>query len=75
MPMSAIYETDKLLAEYLLFHYGLPEEILPGSHSVPAGMREALDFPGRTVARFTPGHATESISWRMPTLGLPIKNQ
>ena len=53
--MTAIYETDKLLAEYLLFHYGLPEEILPSSAAVPDGMRAALDFPCRTVARFTPG--------------------
>ncbi|MDP3851248.1 MAG: putative 4-mercaptohistidine N1-methyltransferase [Luteolibacter sp.] len=55
--MSAIYETDKLLAEYLLFHYGAAEEILPPERAWPAGMREALDFPLRTVACFSPGHA------------------
>ncbi|MFZ9938252.1 MAG: methyltransferase type 12, partial [Luteolibacter sp.] len=53
--MTAIYETDRLLAEYLLFHYGAPEEILPSAAAVPAGMRAALDFPCRTAARFTPG--------------------
>jgi putative 4-mercaptohistidine N1-methyltranferase len=51
--MSAIYESDKLLAEYLLFHFGTPEEILPSA--CPAGMREALDFPLRTVQCFTQG--------------------
>ncbi len=44
------YESEKLVSEYLLFHYGSPEEILPPA--APAGMREALDFPLRTCARF-----------------------
>lgn len=51
--MPNIYESEKLLSEYLLFHYGSAEEILPPS--APAGMREALGFPIRTCARFTPG--------------------
>lgn len=50
--MSAMYESEKLLAEYLLFHYGTPEEILPPGRAWPAGMRAALDFPCRTVAHF-----------------------
>jgi putative 4-mercaptohistidine N1-methyltranferase len=53
--MSAIYESDKILAEYLLFHFGSAEEILPSGHSWPTGMREALDFPVRTVGHFSPG--------------------
>ena len=53
--MSAIYETDKLLAEYLLFHFGTADEILPPSRSWPEGMRGALDFPVRTAAHFTEG--------------------
>ncbi len=40
-----IYETDRLLAEYLLFHYGAPEEILP----YPFGPRDALDYAVRCV--------------------------
>ena len=40
-----IYETDKLLAEYLLFHYGAPEEALPYDF----GPREALGYPQRCV--------------------------
>jgi putative 4-mercaptohistidine N1-methyltranferase len=39
------YESDRLLAEYLLFHYGTPEEILPYSF----GPREALGYPVRCV--------------------------
>ncbi|MCP5533076.1 MAG: methyltransferase domain-containing protein [Akkermansiaceae bacterium] len=50
--MSAIYETDKLLAEYLLFHYGADDEILPPDESWPDGMRAALGFPVRTVRHF-----------------------
>jgi putative 4-mercaptohistidine N1-methyltranferase len=50
--MSAIYESHKLLSEYLLFHYGSAEEILPASYEWPAGMRAALGFPVRTVAHF-----------------------
>ena len=40
-----IYETDKLLAEYLLFHYGSPEEILPYDF----GPHDALEYPARCV--------------------------
>jgi putative 4-mercaptohistidine N1-methyltranferase len=43
--MTNPYETDRLLAEYLLFHYGSAEEILPYEFG-PAG---ALDFPARVV--------------------------
>ncbi len=39
------YETERLLAEYLLFHYGSAEEILPWSFG-PVG---ALDFSVRVV--------------------------
>ena len=40
-----LYETERLVGEYLLFHYGKPEEILPYRF----GPREALDFPARCV--------------------------
>lgn len=40
-----IYETRKLLDEYLLFHYGRPEEVLPWAF----GPKEALGFAVRTV--------------------------
>jgi len=40
------YETDKLLAEYLLFHFGSAEEILPAGGN---GLADALDYPVRCV--------------------------
>jgi putative 4-mercaptohistidine N1-methyltranferase len=39
-----IYETDKLLSEYLLFHFGTRSEIAP-----PAGAEHALDYAVRCV--------------------------
>ena len=44
--MANPYESDQLLAEYLLFHYGTAEETLP----YPFGPREALGFPIRCVS-------------------------
>lgn len=43
--MTNPYETDKLLGEYLLFHYGAAEDILPYAF----GPRDALNFPARCV--------------------------
>ncbi|HEY1082377.1 MAG TPA: methyltransferase domain-containing protein, partial [Prosthecobacter sp.] len=40
-----IYETRRLLDEYLLFHYGSPQEILPWAE----GPHSALGFAVRTV--------------------------
>lgn len=59
--MKSIYESDKLLAEYLLFHFGTADEILPPTRTWPAGMREALEFPVRTVAHFSPGHVASGL--------------
>lgn len=59
--MNAIYESDKLLAEYLLFHLGTADEILPQCRTWPAGMREALEFPVRTVAHFSPGRVATGL--------------
>lgn len=53
------YETERLLAEYLLFHFGSAEEILPVS--APAGMKEALDFAVRTTRHFSPGKAARTL--------------
>lgn len=53
--MSAIYESPRLVAEYLLFHYGSADEILPPGVDWPGGMREALGFPGRTAGAFAAG--------------------
>ncbi len=47
-----IYETPRLVSEYLLFHYGSPEEILPWAD----GPSNALNFPVRVVHEmFRPG--------------------
>ena len=59
--MSAIYESDKILAEYLLFHFGSEHEILTPGRSWPVGMREALDFPVRTAAHFSSGTAQRGL--------------
>ncbi|MEO6784929.1 MAG: methyltransferase type 12, partial [Chthoniobacteraceae bacterium] len=40
------YETDKLVAEYLLFHYGAPHEVLPWEF----GPSSALNYPARCVS-------------------------
>ncbi|HWB58885.1 MAG TPA: putative 4-mercaptohistidine N1-methyltransferase [Chthoniobacteraceae bacterium] len=47
--MPNIYETERLLAEYLLFHYGGVGDVFTGPWEPPQGMREALHFPERTV--------------------------
>ncbi|XP_071485595.1 uncharacterized protein [Diadema antillarum] len=39
------YETEQLVNEYLVFHYGAPEEVLAYSF----GPRDALDFPRRVA--------------------------
>jgi putative 4-mercaptohistidine N1-methyltranferase len=52
-----IYETDKLVAEYLLFHFGAPEQVLHW----PGGPREALEFPARIVERFSAGSAERAL--------------
>lgn len=56
--MNAIYESNKVLAEYLLFHFATPDEILTPNRSWPQGMREALNFPVRTVSHFSSDNVT-----------------
>jgi putative 4-mercaptohistidine N1-methyltranferase len=45
-----IYETDLLLNQYLLFHYGTAEDQLPYSF----GPQDALFYPSRCVSEFLP---------------------
>lgn len=54
--MSEIYEDPKVLSEYLLFHYGKADEVLPPSVSWPDGIRDALDFAVRTPSHFSGAH-------------------
>ncbi|MFT6239473.1 MAG: putative 4-mercaptohistidine N1-methyltransferase [Paracoccaceae bacterium] len=55
--MSDVYETNRYVGEYLLFHYAKANEILPWQ----AGPVEALDFPVRTVAHFSEGRVERSL--------------
>jgi len=57
VPDGSIYETDKLLAEYLLFHFGEPEQVL----SWPEGPRQALGFPARIVKHFSRGEVKRAL--------------
>ena len=58
-----IYETDKLLAEYLLFHYGSADEILPAHARDMAG---ALFYPVRCVTECVDAAALPAGDrWRM----------
>ncbi len=43
--MANLYETDKLLEEYLLLHYGSDDQVMPWDF----GPRQALGFPARCV--------------------------
>lgn len=52
-----IYESEKLVSEYLLFHYGEPEQILGWEF----GPREALNFPARVVGHFSPGEVGRAL--------------
>lgn len=51
--MNVVYESEKQLSEYLLFHYGTAEEILPSDRVWPDGMHQALDFAKRTPTHFS----------------------
>lgn len=51
------YETRRLLDEYLLFHYGSAEEILPWGF----GPKEALGFAVRTVGWFGSGEVARGL--------------
>jgi putative 4-mercaptohistidine N1-methyltranferase len=48
--MASVYETDLLLHQYLLFHYGTAEDQLPYSF----GPHNSLFFPQRCVSEFLP---------------------
>jgi putative 4-mercaptohistidine N1-methyltranferase len=54
-----IYETDLLLNQYLLFHYGTAEDQLPYSF----GPEDALFYPSRCVTEFLPriGHISRAL--------------
>ena len=55
--MPDVYETDRYVGEYLLFHYGKAKEILPWQD----GPVDALDFPVRTVGHFSLGKVARAL--------------
>ena len=66
--MANPYESDRYLAEYLLFHYGSAAEILPWDFG-PAG---ALDFPARTAGIFAGYHDAMGPRHRALDLGCAV---
>ena len=53
MSATDFYESERALAEYLLFHYGSPSQTMPW----PSGPLAALDFPARCVSEcLDPAH-------------------
>lgn len=59
--MSAVYESGKVLSEYLLFHFGTDSEVLPEGGHWPEGMKEALGFAERTPKWFSKGKAARGL--------------
>ncbi len=55
--MPASYESDQLLSEYLLMHYGTDQQLMPW----PFGPKEAIGFPARTVSHFPAGKCARAL--------------
>lgn len=62
------YETQKMVNEYLLFHYGAPDEVLP----YPDGPREAVDFAVRAVTEMIDHNRIPSHGGRAFDLGCAV---
>jgi putative 4-mercaptohistidine N1-methyltranferase len=62
------YETDKLLNEYLLFHYGSAAEVLP----YPWGPADALNYPVRCVEECVRGAGPLAAGARALDLGCAV---
>jgi putative 4-mercaptohistidine N1-methyltranferase len=63
---AAAYESRRALDQYLLFHYGSADEVLP----YPFGPREALDYPARCARAAL--HAAERRPRRALDLGCAV---
>jgi len=59
--MSAVYESGKVLSEYLLFHFGTDADVLPEGGHWPEGMKEALGFAERTPKWFSKSQAERGL--------------
>ena len=62
------YDSDRVLREYLLFHYGSEDEILSKGH----GPKEGLGFPVRTVSELLDSNTFPSSSCRALDLGCAV---
>jgi hypothetical protein len=51
------YESDQLLSEYLLMHYGTDEQLMPWGF----GPKDAIGFPVRTVTHFPEDHVERAL--------------
>ncbi|MDC0088197.1 putative 4-mercaptohistidine N1-methyltransferase [Akkermansiaceae bacterium] len=51
------YESDKLLSEYLLMHYGTDAQLMPWDF----GPKDAIGFPTRTVSHFSEGSCDRAL--------------
>jgi putative 4-mercaptohistidine N1-methyltranferase len=85
--MTNVYESELLVDQYLLFHYGTAEDQLPYSF----GPREALFYPVRCVSEFLPaigiveraldlgcavGRSTFELSrWASEVLGIDLSHR
>jgi putative 4-mercaptohistidine N1-methyltranferase len=85
--MSNFYETETLVSQYLLFHYGSAEDQCP----FPNGPRDALFYPIRCVTEFMPeigpvkdaldlgcavGRSTfELTRWAQRSIGIDLSNR
>ncbi|MEQ9823762.1 MAG: putative 4-mercaptohistidine N1-methyltransferase [Puniceicoccaceae bacterium] len=66
--MSEFYEDADVLSEYLLFHYGDPETILPWSF----GPSQSVDFPRRIAHQFQHLYPEIPASSSQPTRALDL---
>jgi putative 4-mercaptohistidine N1-methyltranferase len=66
--MPNIYETRRLLDEYLLFHYGSDSEVMPW----PFGPKEALGFATRTVHELIDGSQDKHSNRQALDLGCAV---
>ena len=62
------YGSNRVLREYLLFHYGSEDEILSKGH----GPKEGLNFPVRTVSQLLDRNTLSSSSPRALDLGCAV---
>ncbi|XP_027041139.1 uncharacterized protein LOC113669318 [Pocillopora damicornis] len=58
-----VYETEKLIGEYLIFHFGKPDELLPYGF----GPHDSLDFPKRCALE-----CIKHIGDNVPSIALDI---